>query len=740
MKKIIASLLAALMLAMPVAPALAKTFGEFPTFLGIDGTADYYIVVGTGGEDPKGLASDIAGAIDIATRLAELSYTTVTVTGAGAAITGVEKELDLYDNITDQFPNPLKYIHYEKLKDSTISWKGEDYDFHEEVYLGTSGQIQFRHAFSESNINGTEKLVIPQDALIYRYVFDEGISLNGSLTSPNYEYPVEIELLGEKFLIVGVGSNSIKVLKGSVGTATATTPVTYGDYSIYSDLGANNQWARIIIKDSAGNTVDTLIIDKGYSKDSTVADLTIKVTAVRALTDGTVVGTDVVVGPRGKVDKTYDSSIDTAIDQFSGDWYIRTKSGTFGSTTGNIEEGDTIEVVYHPTTTQYLKAGEKITAPNNYFEFGFEGWNTDKFVTVTVKPVTGITAYNASAETQAYTDLNGLEISADVSGSLMIGTTGYTKVYLLFNKTYGTSPNVMAPVMLAYYDQSKQKILVEDSNLHVLNQSDGETYTFSTLKISYGGAGEVEIPFSITIDSDGPSYISTFRVGGATTGVIADFENKTANSWTSTKVPEFRLGTSDTAVATDIKAYTEGSISEIGLASQDVVADAGIIVVNPTGNAGSQMLQVKAPAKALKVKAYFGEMGAAATETGEYKVIKPITSSVALLDTEVTATHKAKNIITVGGPCVNRITAEALGLDYPACGAASTIPENAAMIKIIDDVFTTGKSVVVVAGWSAENTRTACTVLQNYDTLLTHVADQSAVKVTAATQTGITAL
>jgi len=62
------------------------------------------------------------------------------------------------------------------------------------------------------------------------------------------------------------------------------------------------------------------------------------------------------------------------------------------------------------------------------------------------------------------------------------------------------------------------------------------------------------------------------------------------------------------------------------------------------------------------------------------------------------------------------------------------------MIKIVDNVFTPGKSVVVVAGWEAQHTRTACSVLQNYDTLLTHVKDKSSVKITAATQTGITPL
>jgi hypothetical protein len=85
------------------------------------------------------------------------------------------------------------------------------------------------------------------------------------------------------------------------GTVTATSSVSYGSYKIYSDLGSNNAWARIIIKDSAGNTVDTRIINVGNSWDYTALGLRIKILNVAALQDGTVVGTTISVGPLGVV-------------------------------------------------------------------------------------------------------------------------------------------------------------------------------------------------------------------------------------------------------------------------------------------------------------------------------------------------------------------------------------------------------------------------------------------------------
>ncbi|MEM5855770.1 MAG: S-layer protein, partial [Candidatus Aenigmatarchaeota archaeon] len=147
---------------------------------------------------------------------------------------------------------------------------------------------------------------------------------------------------------------------------------------------------------------------------------------------------------------------------------------------------------------------------------------------------------------------------------------------------------------------------------------------------------------------------------------------------------------------------------------------------------------MKLPADQQKAVVYVGKLGAA-VEGQTYKKYVAVTAPVAKLDTELLAEDKTKNLVVVGGPCVNREAAAALGLTFPACGADSTIPENAAMIKIVEDYPATGKYTVVVAGWEAANTRTACAVIQQYATLL---KDQNvkAIKVTAAETTGITPL
>jgi len=782
-EKLIASFLAALMLFAPTALA-ATALKDYPTFLATDHTLDAYVVVGSAAK-----TEDVAGAIDIALRLTELSYVEKTVTGAaGAAVDGIEKDGIGFNNnnlatgssagastITNAFPSGsiVKSFHYSGLKDSTYKWKANDYDYREQVDL--SG-ITMRNDYGTNYINGTLTMVVESGDVIYQYVFEKAINLStattagttGTIANPEYTYPINIKMLGKDFSIVSVGDSQIKMLQGSIGTATATTGITFGDYTVYSDLGSNAAWARVIIKDKDGNTKDTLIISQADSKDSSAAGLTVKVTAVRALQDGTVVGTDLVVGSTtAGVEKTYDTSADvtstgTASDLFPGEtanWGIQVSSTGFASPGSITATTANIQVVYKPTTTQYIKAGSKLSLPNNYGDLGLEGYNTDKFATITIKPITSISAYNYSADTQAFGSLNGIEITSDPAGSIISRAgNAYSKAYILLN--YSTGSNIY-PVMIGFYDSSKAKIIVNGTaetstvgtgrNLgftltqelltYWMNANDSLAYPF---RLNYGSAGEQDWYLNVTIWPNG-TIIRSMTVGTAgTQDVSIGFRNKTTPVWTTSAVPEFQLGvTLASAEAYDVNATTDStSPSSIGVATQDILDNMGVIIVSPSANSAGDKVVFKIPAKTLAAKVYFGKLGAAAAAGAvTYHDIVPITTPVAKMDTDpemaVGGSGRLKNIVTVGGPCINKITAEAMNLTYPACGAASTIPTNKAIIEVKDDVFTTGKKVVIVAGWEKENTRTASSVLQQYGTLLAGIT-ASKVEVTAATTAGIT--
>ncbi|MFC1753526.1 hypothetical protein ACFL96_09075 [Thermoproteota archaeon] len=104
------------------------------------------------------------------------------------------------------------------------------------------------------------------------------------------------------------------------------------------------------------------------------------------------------------------------------------------------------------------------------------------------------------------------------------------------------------------------------------------------------------------------------------------------------------------------------------------------------------------------------EGGAGGTVT--YEVPNRIEIGAALLASQV-SDATAANIISVGGSCVNEVTAELLGLPYPSCGEASGLSEGEGVIKLVEN----GDNVaVIVAGWDAEDTTRGTRVLGDWAT------------------------
>lgn len=132
--------------------------------------------------------------------------------------------------------------------------------------------------------------------------------------------------------------------------------------------------------------------------------------------------------------------------------------------------------------------------------------------------------------------------------------------------------------------------------------------------------------------------------------------------------------------------------------------------------------------------------------TTTYESVVPITTPIAKLDTEITSADRtAKNLILVGGPCVNTLVAELASagkltmggeaLTCDAWNAKSAAGDLFGLIEIINDAFSSGKAALVVAGSTAAETREATSVLQNY---AAHALTGSAVKIVGNVVTPVT--
>jgi len=136
-----------------------------------------------------------------------------------------------------------------------------------------------------------------------------------------------------------------------------------------------------------------------------------------------------------------------------------------------------------------------------------------------------------------------------------------------------------------------------------------------------------------------------------------------------------------------------------------------------------------------------------ATGTGTVKQAVPITWSVSLVDTDIQDPATVSyNLILVGGSCANSLVQELvddgkLAAKYTCAGG---VPGEGwvtgkGYIWLIEDAFKTGQTVLVVAGTEKAQTKTACSVLQKYATLLKD-STATAIEVTSATTAGITPL
>ncbi len=104
-------------------------------------------------------------------------------------------------------------------------------------------------------------------------------------------------------------------------------------------------------------------------------------------------------------------------------------------------------------------------------------------------------------------------------------------------------------------------------------------------------------------------------------------------------------------------------------------------------------------------------------------------ASVVVKDTDVMESYSTLNVVAVGGPCVNQVTAALLGVTFPACGESSGLGEGVATLSLKANG---AKQALLVYGWEAEDTRRAAVLAKTPSELkqkLTAAGKESATEV-----------
>lgn len=746
-KKWIATGLSALMAGSTLAAAAlaASPLSNYPTFFG--GNVPY-VVVGA-----SAATSDVVGAVDIMASLAVVSTTEKTIpSGTTTAYTGIERKVAIPTTSsgsviggsgTNQLPDPLKNYHFSGLLQGQYSFKGTAHNYHEEVDEGAVTPM-LTHSLV-SYVNGTMKMKVDTGAVTYKYVFDDAVSgtdFNATAASTTtYQTPVTVKVAGKDFLIVAIPSTtSFIALTGTVAwvQAGSDTGITVGGLTALVDAVYTNTQAAIRVVDANGNLVQNLGVVGTDSKSFTYGGDTYKIKILNTATSSkeSVADSAQVVFGKGDVEKTYDNSDTAYLSDWTTDWKI---SGVF-NTAGIIKANDYITVTYSPTTLEeankYYAAGSKFQGPGQYFELNYAGLTPNQFAKITVQPVTGKTVYNSTVTTgySTVSGLNGLEIASDVAGTLVSGGQGYDKMYVLFNASgsAGTFNDTFA--WLAYFDKTTSRVVNLDTatypqKIQIVNGS----YQNFTITLSYGGPGATA-QYSLYGIFDKTTLIGDFIVkSGSTTNVDMAYVNRTLAS--TSAVPELVLGgTVSKAEGNDVTSLVEGTLSDVALQYGDILTDNGLQVYSVKGNGDGDKVIVGVPPETIYGLVQFGKIGATSTTGGTYSEFTPITSAVAKLDTELAtdADRSAKNLVLVGGPCVNQLVRDLATAGKIAYTCDNWPGRDFGLIQSVDDAFATGKVAVVVAGTRAADTRLASSVLQQYATQLATQSGQ-VVEVTGTT-------
>jgi hypothetical protein len=90
--------------------------------------------------------------------------------------------------------------------------------------------------------------------------------------------------------------------------------------------------------------------------------------------------------------------------------------------------------------------------------------------------------------------------------------------------------------------------------------------------------------------------------------------------------------------------------------------------------------------------------------------------SVAVMDSEIDSV-KDRNLIVLGGSCINTVAAKILGSDYPLCGSDFTdktgVNLGHFLIKTVNSPYQSGKIAMLVAGFEGSDTRSGVKYLLN---------------------------
>ena len=529
--------------------------------------------------------------------------------------------------------------------DNALSAYDNDFNIHEVLEIGND--LETKTTFDNNDLNGTA--LVNDRALTYKYIFEEDIFDGTVLDLTDTTYTDAGEDAG--ILTVSILGQDYDVEEFTSDSITISSSdekiVKVGDVFIVDGvtLTINDVFENVI-------QVNDVLIKEDSSKR--VNGIKVQVDSIAYHSTGTSLSKAIIkVGE--EISTTYNNGDDyIGEDEDDPEWIWTIENP--GKINGWI--GVTYDLRQVDEEDSLVYGGDAYIFPENYAAIQFNGLTNvdyDRFELFFEDNArlydSSIVEINHSAQVMVLKGIN--------EDSFEIVSSGIESKRIALHYD-GTDYNL-------YYDDE------ENNNKFVLSEK-------VTLDTNFGRLVVDDNILNLKLNSSG------LFVGD----MLFDL-NKTVS-----------LGLLEDSESSDI--VVEGK--PIGNYEEDVLTHSGIIIENPESNADEDEVIFQVPSEQVYASISVLGQGEVTTSTSTITEV-PQTGSMIVLDTEISSVQD-KNLIIVGGSCINSVAARVLGISAKTCGAdftaLTTVGAGQYMVKEYASPYNAAKTAVVVAGYDAADT------------------------------------
>lgn len=691
-RKVSAIATSALLVGMTMGTAMAA---NYPAPFVSSGSADVAIVYGASSD-----AMDGTQAGNIQTELAKLVTTTGTISAGSIKLSDDEVELggSIYGS---KIPNPIQDNKLSGLKDTKFSWDdgdgSDDYDFHEDIaFVGTSNVLT---TLNDEKLEGVA--LSNEKALEYKLVFEE--AFNASRINTDDADTLYLEIMGQEYEIEKITSNSITVttskqmsmLSGDSATVEGKTVTVKNVFEKSVEVSVDGV-TEIVTTSKKVNGLRVEVEDIGYhsnSPETSIAIIKVGKDISKEYKDGSeyigqdeddplwiwdisfTIASDGLTTANDYIGVRYNAKIDSANDKIAGD------------------------------TIKYV--GDGYVFPHNYAAVTLDSLTDAKYQDVKIYFEDSVDLFDASSTSSAFAEnVPVLAIKAENEDTITVGGKETNLMYVYYNSTADKFQTFYKDVTGDYSPTGYMRLANASATDAVGADMDLSATELATLEI-----GDTNLDVNISVSSGVASLIVTnddYAAGDDLLKLTLGGDKINEGNTTGKGTLE-RLGLeAEKAEAGDI-SFSKGH--DLSLKDYDYMDGYGVFLSKGTtvkDEADDDKVTLSVPEEQVYAQVTVS-MGDVAVDgegaLGGILVVK---------DTEVESV-KAKNLIVVGGSCVNTVAAQLLGTSGVACGvdftAKAGVGAGQFLIKSYTSPYTSGKIALLVAGYERDDTRSAVTYL-----------------------------